>query len=267
MQEDYNEFIAKIKYKTGIDLASYKEAQMKRRLKSFYEKKGYQSFAEFYLAISRDVNVLNEFLNRMTINVSEFYRNRNRWDIFEEKILPQILKQNKRPKIWSAACSTGEEPYTITMILSKFMPLSQIHILATDIDEDVIKKAKTGVYPEKALQEMPHEMKAKYLHRDGDVYKISERIRQKVTFQKHNLLADPFGGPYDLIVCRNVLIYFTEKAKESLYLKFSQALKPNGFFFVGSTEQIFNPAQYGMQTEKTFFYRRLTGCNFPNLER
>lgn len=257
MARDYQHFIKQVHLKTGIDLSLYKEAQMKRRLTSLYEKKGFTSFQEFFTGISKDRHLMNEFLDRMTINVSEFYRNSKRWNVLETKILPNLLKNNRRLKIWSAACSTGEEPYTIAMILSKFIPLSQISIVATDIDENAIARAKIGVYPERSLNEVPAEMKQKYFTKDGELYTVAEEIKRTVTFKKHNLLADPFNGPYDLIVCRNVLIYFTEEAKDLLYKKFSDALKTDGIFFVGSTEQIFNPKKYEFATEDTFFYRKI----------
>ncbi|UII54637.1 protein-glutamate O-methyltransferase CheR [Cytobacillus spongiae] len=256
MSQDYQDFMVNIKKKTGIDLSLYKEAQMKRRLVSLYEKKGYRSFRDFYDGMTKDRELLYEFLDRMTINVSEFYRNAKRWEVLEKKILPKLLAENKKLKIWSAACSTGEEPYTIAMILSNFMPLSQIQIQATDLDENVIARAKIGLYPERSLNEVPDIIKKKYFTKEGSMFKVSEDIKKTVTFKKHNLLADSFGGPYDLIVCRNVLIYFTEEAKDQLYLKFSQALRKDGIFFVGSTEQIFNPANYQFDTEDTFFYRR-----------
>lgn len=256
MSHDYEDFIMKIKRKSGIDLSLYKEAQMKRRLTSLYEKKGYTSFKDYYQAMSTEQALFQEFLDRMTINVSEFYRNGKRWEVLEQKILPKLLDKNPRIKIWSAACSTGEEPYTLAMILSNFLPLQSISILATDIDENVIARAKLGIYPERSLQEVPENMKRKYFSADGDFYKVSDDIKKAVTFKKHNLLADPFDTQFDLIVCRNVLIYFTEDAKNLLYKKFSDALKTDGIFFVGSTEQIFNPSHYNFDTEDTFFYRK-----------
>lgn len=256
MTKDYEQFVENIKRITGIDLSLYKEAQMKRRLTSLYEKKGFRSFNEYFMALKENKTHLDEFLDRMTINVSEFYRNGKRWEVLEKKILPKLLAKNSRLKIWSAACSTGEEPYTIAMIMSKLQPLSQVQILATDIDENVISRAKIGAYPERALNEVPDDIRRKYFKQDGSLFYISDEIKKTVTFKKQNLLADPFAGPYDLIVCRNVLIYFTEEAKDILYKKFSSALKEDGIFFVGSTEQIFNPSLYDFETEDTFFYRK-----------
>ena len=253
---DYEQFVAGIKRKTGIDLALYKEAQMKRRLTSLYEKKGFKNFVDFLSALQKDRDLMNEFLDRMTINVSEFYRNGKRWEVLQNKIFRKLLATNKRLKIWSAACSTGEEPYSLAMVLSHHVPLSQIGILATDLDENVIQKAKLGLYPERSLVEVPKDVKAKYFQKEEPFYKVNEEIKRTVTFKKHNLLKDAYESNFDLIVCRNVMIYFTEEAKDQIYDNFSKSLRPGGILFVGSTEQIFNPARYGFEVEDTFFYRK-----------
>lgn len=254
--DDYEKFVSSIKKKTGIDLSLYKEAQMKRRLTSFYEKKGYPSFSAFFDALGSNQDMMNEFLDRMTINVSEFYRNRKRWDVLEKKILPRLLKENNRLKVWSAACSTGEEPYTMAMVCSNILPLSAVKVQATDLDQNVIQKAKIGVYSERSLAEVPDAMRKKFFYEEGQYFKIADDIKRTVTFKKQNLLSDRFETGYDLIVCRNVMIYFTEEAKDKLYHKFNSALRLGGVLFVGSTEQIFNPERYGFEVEETFFYKK-----------
>lgn len=254
--DDYAKFIELIRNKTGIDLSQYKEKQMKRRLTTLRMKRGFKTFTDYYHAILKDENLYHEFLDRMTINVSEFYRNKKRWDVLEEQIIPGLLKNSRQLKVWSAACSTGEEPYTLAMILSKFMPVSEISILATDIDEHVLNMARKGTYTEKSLKEIPREMLDNYFIKDGNFYHVDSKLKKCVTFKKHNLLADPYSQSFDLIVCRNVLIYFTEEAKAKVYQKFSDSLNPGGILFVGSTEQIFNPGRYGFETAATFFYRK-----------
>lgn len=254
---DYAVFIGNIKKKTGIDLSLYKEAQMKRRLTSLYEKRGYRNFIEYYEAIHNDKELLEEFLDRMTINVSEFYRNAQRWDVLEEKIFPKLLAQNKKLKIWSAACSTGEEPYSIALVLLSHLPLHDISILATDIDLGVIERAKVGIYPERALKEVPPLIVKQHFVNDGHFYQVKDDIKRTVTFKQQNLLEDRYDTGFDLIVCRNVMIYFTEEAKNQIYMNFSKSLKPGGILFVGSTEQIFNPSKYGLESEDTFFYRKI----------
>lgn len=254
---EYMQFQKEFKKLTGIDLGLYKEAQMKRRITSLYLKRGYSSFKEYGSALQRDSELLYELLDRITINVTEFYRNRKRWDLLETELLPALLCGSRPLRIWSAACSTGEEPYTIAMILSKYLPPSSIKILATDLDKNVIARAKLGMYPERSLAELPDEMKSKYFVQDGSGYQISKEIIDTVQFKKHNLLSDSFESGFDLIICRNVLIYFTEDAKNMLYHKFSRSLKNEGIFFIGSTEQIFYSQQYGFESAGTFFYRKI----------
>lgn len=254
---DYAVFIGNVKKKTGIDLSLYKEAQMKRRLTSLYEKRGYRNFIDYYEAIHNDKELLEEFLDRMTINVSEFYRNAQRWDVLEKNIFPKLLARNKKLKIWSAACSTGEEPYSIALVLLSHAPLRDISILATDLDLGVIERAKVGLYPERALKEVPLPIVKQHFVNEGHFYQVKDDIKRTVTFKQQNLLEDRYDTGFDLIVCRNVMIYFTEEAKDQIYTNFSNSLKQGGILFVGSTEQIFNPSKYGLESEDTFFYKKI----------
>ena len=159
-------------------------------------------------------------------------------------------------KIWSAACSTGDEPYSLVMALSRHIPLNQIRILATDIDKQVIAKAKVGLYNEKSIEAVPDDLKRRYFTKIGPSYQISEEIKSRVEFKEHNLLKDAYPTDCNLIVCRNVLIYFTEEAKEEIYRKFERALKPEGLLFIGSTEQIINYKEIGYERKNSFFYAK-----------
>ncbi|MFD0670413.1 CheR family methyltransferase [Cohnella sp. GCM10027633] len=253
--EDFAQFIANVKKFTSIDLSQYKENQMRRRLTTLRMKHGFSTFGQYFAAISAEPRLRNEFLDRMTINVSEFWRNPNRWQVLKDRFLPRMMQEHSRLNIWSAACSTGEEPYTIAMILDSLGALDRTSLLATDLDEGVLAKAKEGVYLERSLRDVPGDFKKYFAASDG-AFSVSDKLKRAVKFQKQNLLLDRFGDKYDLIVCRNVMIYFTEEAKHMLYGKFAQALKPGGLLFVGSTEQIFSPGQYGLETADTFFYRK-----------
>ncbi|MBW5446635.1 methyltransferase domain-containing protein [Cohnella sp. CFH 77786] len=258
--EDFARFVANIKKSTSIDLSQYKENQMRRRLTTLRLKHGYSSFSAYYAALMADAKLLNEFLDRMTINVSEFWRNPNRWQVLRERFLLPLAQKQQRMHVWSAACSTGEEPYTLAMLLDSLGALERTSILASDIDDLVLAKAKEGLYSDRSLREVPPDYKQRYFHPEDGSFRVADKLKKAVKFQKQNLLLDPFPSEqYDLIVCRNVMIYFTEEAKAGLYRKFSQALKPSGILFVGSTEQIFNPGQHGLETADTFFYRRSDG--------
>ncbi len=253
---DYLHFIDAIKKKTGIDLSLYKEAQMKRRLTSLREKKGYKDFETYFAAMQKSHDLFDEFLERMTINVSEFYRNPQRWDVLETKILPSLIREKKQLKVWSAACSTGEEPYTLSIILSNQLPVSNFSILATDLDKVILERAKVGFYTDRSIKDVPPPILKSCFHKDGMGYAIKDEYKRLINFKQQNLLADRFDSGFDLIVCRNVMIYFTEEAKNELYHKFCQALRPGGILFVGSTEQLFNPGKYGFEPVDTFFYQR-----------
>lgn len=256
---DYLGFIRSVKQSTGIDLALYKEAQMKRRLTTLRNKNGFSTFEAFYQAMKGEQKLFYEFLDKMTINVSEFWRNPNRWEVLRDTIIPGLLQGNQRLKVWSAACSTGEEPYTLAMIFTDLGLLPPTSITASDIDEGALAKAAQGIYLERSIKDVPPDVAARYFTRDGDgvMLKISEQLKKAVKFKKQNLLLDPFEDNLDLIVCRNVMIYFTEEAKDQLYHKFAKALRPGGVLFVGSTEQIFSPGRYGFEATETFFYRKV----------
>ncbi|KMK76440.1 CheR family methyltransferase [Alkalihalobacillus pseudalcaliphilus] len=257
MDKDYQEFISHIHKLTGINLGLYKETQMKRRLTTLRNKHGFTNFHLYFQHLKTTPTLLTEFLERMTINVSEFYRNQGRWHVLETKILPQLIEKNRPLKVWSAACSSGEEAYTLAMILSDLMPLQPQAILATDLDEQILVRAKTGIYLERAIKEVPIEKQKRYFKQTEWGYQVDPKLQAYIRFEKQNLLSDRFDKQYDLIVCRNVMIYFTEEAKHTLYQKFAEALRPGGILFVGSTEQIFQAKQYGLEADETFFYRKL----------
>jgi len=259
--QGYEKFKEQIFRKTGIDLSLYKERQMKRRIESLIKRNGEDTFDGYFRLIDRDKERFDEFINYMTINVSEFYRNPAQWDMLKTTIIPYLLEKNKKLKIWSAACSTGEEPYSLVMCLSDFFPLKDIKILAADIDDAAIEKAKMGIYSKKSIENIPEDFKKKFFEPIGNSFKISDDIKRCVEFKKMNLLKDTYPSNYDLITCRNVMIYFTEDAKSEMYHKFNGALRENGILFVGSTEQIIVPAKYNFVPKKTFFYERITGAS------
>ena len=211
----YDKFKKDIYALTKIDLNAYKEKQMKRRIDNLITKRKMKTYDEYVAALKVNPILFDEFVSYLTINVSEFYRNPEQWDYLEKKVFPDLIsKYGHGIKIWSAACSTGDEPYSLVMLLSKFLPLDKIKILATDIDEQVIAKAKVGIYEKGSLKALPEEFIKKYFVKLTETsYQIKEEIKKCVEFKKSNLLKDPYPTGCHLIVCRNVLIYFTEEAK------------------------------------------------------
>ena len=259
MAYQYEEFKRDVYALTDIDLDLYKERQMKRRIESLIARKGYDGFESFYKGMKQDEGLLRTFVSYLTINVSQFYRNPQQWINLEEEIIPYLRKKyGDTLTIWSAACSTGDEPYTIAMILSEYVPLSKIRIIASDLDEDVLAFAKDGIYPAKSLSDLPKKYLDKHFKKvDESHYAISPEIKKCVEFKKHNLLKDRYFQHVHMIVCRNVVIYFTDEAKDQVYENFHSALTDDGILFIGSTEQILHAKELGFESMRTFFYKKM----------
>lgn len=257
MAYDYEWFKKEIYNLTKIDLSSYKEKQMKRRIDTLIAKHKIKGYDNFCTTIRVNKELFDEFVSYLTINVSEFYRNPEQWVVLDRDVIPELIKKfGNNLKIWSAACSTGDEPYSLVMAFSKHLPLNQIKIFATDLDKQVIEKAKMGLYNEKSIASVPADLKAKYFTKVGPSYQISEEIKRRVDFKEHNLLKDAYPTGCHLIVCRNVLIYFTEEAKDEVFCKFQKSLAPGGILFIGSTEQIITYREIGYLRKSSFFYEK-----------
>lgn len=257
MFDNYEMFKREVYKLTGIDLNCYKEKQMRRRIDTLATKNKATSY-ETYLAMLRaDKDLFEQFVNFLTINVSEFYRNPEQWKLLDESVIPKLIKAHgNRLKIWSAACSTGDEPYSLAMAFSKHLPLSNIQIIATDIDKQVLEQAQTGLYNAKSIAAVPEEFKKKYFTQVGSSYKIADELKKCITFKQHNLLKDPYPSDCDLILCRNVVIYFTDEAKDEIYRKFFKSLKNQGVLFIGSTEQITNYKELGYTRLSSFYFEK-----------
>lgn len=254
---DYEYFKKAIFELTKVDLNAYKEKQMKRRIDTLIARHGIVGYDKYIQVLKTDKDRFEEFVNYITINVSEFYRNPDQWALLDKDIIPELIgKFGNNLRIWSAACSTGDEPYSLVMALSRHIPLNRIKIYATDLDKQVIAKAKVGLYGEKSISSVPEDLKSKYFTKVGPSYQISEEIKKRVEFKEHNLLRDTYPTDFHLIVCRNVLIYFTEEAKDDIFRKFQKALANGGILFIGSTEQIINHRDVGFERKNSFYYEK-----------
>lgn len=257
MAYEYDAFMQDILKLTKIDLTFYKQVQMKRRIDTLISKSPAKDYKEYVELLKSDKKILNEFVEYITINVSEFYRNPEQWEILTGRVFPELIgKFGNNLNIWSAACSTGDEPYSLAMALSEFVPLNRIKITATDISDEVVAKAKIGLYSAKTISNVPEKYKKEYFAQNGPAYQISDKIKSCVSFKKHNLLKDDFLKGQHLIVCRNVLIYFTEEAKDEIFKKYHSSLAEGGVLFIGSTEQILRYKEMGYKRYDSFFYQK-----------
>ena len=239
-----------------IDLAAYKSNQLYRRILSLMSRVGVSSVEEYINLLKRDATQKQKFLDFITINVTEFFRNP---EIFEElaKKVKSELSYNSGLKIWSAACSVGAEPYSLAMIIEDLAPKANHKIVATDIDSTILQKAINGEYVYAEIKNVSKQFLDKYFLVMGDKYCINSQIKKMVSFKKHDLILDNYENNFDLIVCRNVVIYFNADIKDRIYKKFSESLKKGGLLFVGATESIYNYKDYGFEKASTFIYKKM----------
>lgn len=253
--DDYLWFCEQVLRKTGLDLKQYKRPQMERRLRSMAERAGARNLQDYWRLLEKDSRLFADFIDRITINVSELFRNPEKFEELRQYILPELRRLSSSLKVWSAGCSYGAEPYSLAILLEE-MPSVTYQILATDVDETILSKAREGVFSTEDMRNVSPTWRQKYFVQEGNQFRVKPELKRRIHFRKHNLLADPFDSGFHLIVCRNVVIYFTEEAKDRLYARFFQSLVPGGVLFVGSTERIFNYRELGFEMPLSFFYRK-----------
>ncbi len=241
----------------GVPLGQYKEPQMKRRLASIMTRRGLDGWPAFEQAIAADHKLLGDVRDTLTINVSEFFRQADRFQELQAKWLPALIRERKQLKIWSAGCSIGCEPYTLAMILNELDPRGSHSILATDVDMPILARAREGNgYLPSEVRAVPPALLKKYFTPEGETFRVTDEIRRKVNFRRHDLLSDPYPTDLDMILCRNVVIYFTDEAKQHIYKGFAKALRPSGLLFIGGSEMIMRSGEIGFRTAGTSMYQR-----------
>jgi chemotaxis protein methyltransferase CheR len=243
----------------GINLSAYKSKQLTRRIESFMARAGAKSEYEFINMLRTDNQLSKKFVDHLTINVSEFFRNKEMFLDLEKKIKEHLKPEINTLKIWSAACSNGSEPYTLAIIMDRLTPNKRHNILATDIDATILEVAKKGIYNKNDIRNVDLPLREKYFNTTGESFAIKDEIKNRVTFKRHDLILDRYESGFDLIVCRNVVIYFTQETKNKIYKKFYQAMNPGALLFVGATESIYNYRELGFEKASTFIYKKPGG--------
>lgn len=253
---DYQEFKGLVSQLVGIDLSEYKSQQMDRRIHSLMQSWEIQNYDHCLELLKTNPQRYKEFVKKLTINVSEFFRNPERFEELWRRVLPELLNKNSHTRIWSAGCSNGAEPYSVALIVRELGAADRVEIFGTDIDQVILAKAREGVYEYNDLKNLPPQLISKYFVIQNNRYYLNDTVKSMVEFLNHNLLKDPFLNSFDLIICRNVVIYFTEEAKKVLYQKFYDCLKPGGYLLVGGTEPLLNYKKLGFINSSVSFYQK-----------
>ena len=249
---------------TGIKLSSHKKDMVYGRLVRRLRSLSVPSFTEYcYLIKQENSPELSNFVNSITTNLTAFFRESHHFEHLKNTVLPYLLQCNeksRRIRIWSAGCSTGEEPYSIAMVVKSFSALNDwdVKILATDLDSNVVEKAKQGIYDADRVEKIPEEYD-RYVKRskDGDRFKVRNDIVDMITFKQLNLLHQwPMKGKFDVIFCRNVVIYFDAETQKILFDRYANILSNSGSLFIGHSENLHNISKRFESLGRTI-YRKL----------
>jgi chemotaxis protein methyltransferase CheR len=259
--DEYVAFCNALRHVCGIDLLQYKRGQMERRIRSFAATRGATDLAAYATTLRTDKEELEKFLDRVTINVSRLWRNPEQWETLEERILPDLAataRQANRIRAWSAGCSYGAEAYTLAAIARRAIPRAVVTILGTDIDARMVQRARTGVFSIEDARDAPTATLAGHFALTDGRWHASEELKRLVRFEQGDLLAiDPLTGAYDLVLCRNTVIYFNEDVRDALHGRLAKSLRAGGRLVVGATERVSEPARHGLAPESPFVYRKL----------
>jgi chemotaxis protein methyltransferase CheR len=264
-QDVYLNIKQSVKKILDIDLNGYKDEQMKRRLDSWLIRMGDANWNVYFERIIKNENELSRFRDYLTINVTEFFRDIERWKVLKEQILPLLLQNFKRNntidkefKIWSAGCSIGAEPFSLLMTMEEINPGVKYKIIGTDLDRSALDKARMGgPFRADEVKNINDKQLSHYFRNDFPPYFVKEEHAKKIEFKEKNLITDDYDRDFDLIVCRNVIIYFTADIKTLLNVKFQKALKNDGILFLGGTEIIPRPNEIGLKNMAISFYQKI----------
>jgi chemotaxis protein methyltransferase CheR len=254
--DDYVEFCTFLRKLTGIDLAQYKRAQMERRLRSFYAIIGIHSLTEPFERLRTDPDHLEELLDRITINVSQLWRNPEQWELVQKMLLPE-LAESPQIRAWSAGSSYGAEAYTLATLCHLVAPNRRVSIQGTDIDKRMVARARLGLFSEEDARTAPEKLLRIGFERIDGGWRAKLELRRMTRFDAGDLLQmQPRPSSYDLVLCRNTVIYFAEPIRDELHMRLARAVRPGGYLVIGSTERVSSPASLGLTMQYPFIYRK-----------
>ena len=262
MTDSNFKLIQKIAYsKTGISLSDHKKNMIYGRLSRRLSALNLTNFDQYCSLINQKHSPeLVDFINSITTNLTSIFRESHHFDYLENVLFPRLLQKNKesrRLRIWSAGCSTGEEPYSIAMVLNKFSEFRNWNakILATDLDSNVVRHCKEGIYSIERIEEIKPEYKKYFsINADGVNVTVSQEIKQWITFKQLNLMNEwPMKGPFDLIFCRNVVIYFDQPTQKKLFARYADLLSDKGVLCIGHSESLHNVSDRFVSLGKTIY--------------
>ncbi len=256
LDNEIEELFRFIQSRGDFDFSHYKKPGVQRCIGRRMNMRQINSFSEYFSIINQDENELNELISAITIEYSLFFRDKEAFDILRKKVLNEVIARTKRDgngsiRVWCAGCATGEEAYSIAMVLFELLygrfDVCKPIIFATDVDERSLEKARKGVYRKEAVTHLDDDILRRYFYHKED-YIVRDFIRKLIYFGTHNILEDPPISHLDLLVCRNVLIYLDVKAQEDVLRNFHYALNKDGYLFIGKSEVLLDNFKTAFET-------------------
>lgn len=248
---------------TGIVIKEHKREMIQSRLSRRLRALNIGTYADYLEYVQSDDGrgEIGELINVVTTNLTSFFRESHHFDDLKTVSLPKAMAENpNRIRIWSAACSSGEEPYSIAMTVQDSVAAQarDLKILATDLDTNILARAANGVYPADRVSSIPRDMLKSSATERGGEYAFNAKIKSMITFRNLNLLEKwPFSGPFDIIFCRNVLIYFDSETKRSLVDRMARLIRPGGTLYLGHSESLLGDHELLQSAGKTIYRRAL----------
>jgi chemotaxis protein methyltransferase CheR len=254
--DDWDTFCAGVRRLAGIDLSLYKRGQMERRVRSFAGQRGIFALDHYVHVLRNDPAELDALLDRVTINVSQLWRNPEQWTLIGRTLLPE-LAAGGRLTAWSAGCSYGAEAYTLAALCRECLPGARVQIVGTDVDPRMVDRARKGTFSDEDARSAPADALERHFERIPRGWLARPELLRLTRFEVGDLLRlPPRDGAYDLILCRNTVIYFTEPVRDELHSRLARSLRAGGYLVVGATERVSDPRSHGLEPVHPFTYRR-----------
>ncbi len=251
----FEAILEQLRARRQFDLGAYKDRCIRRRIAKRLRSSGAADVAAYLKRLAEDDGELDALLATLSIHVSQFFRNPDTFLVLERQILPDLCRRAQAAgrselRLWSVGCAGGEEPYSLALLVDELQPVGvKIAILATDVSEPVLASAREGLFEPLRLAEVPPAVRARYFTPEGERYRLIERVRAMVRFERHNVMTAAEFPPADLILCRNVLIYFTREEQARILARFAAALPEGGALVLGRAETLTGPERQLFQTE------------------
>jgi chemotaxis protein methyltransferase CheR len=256
-RDEYTDFCEGVRRLCAIDLSQYKRGQMERRIRTFAGTRGQTELPAYLTVLRSDRSELDSFLDRVTINVSQLWRHPEQWDVLEKSVFPELSKAG-RIRAWSAGCSYGAEAFTLAAVALSTVPRTKVTITGVDIDERMIEKARTGIFSRADARATPPGVMDKWFAKlpDGR-FEAKPELKALTRFEVGDLLrVRPRPAAYDLVMCRNTVIYFNDEVRDALHARLAEALRPGGYLIIGATERVSAPQAIGLTPTHPFTYRK-----------